>query len=326
MLQIAYDHETIAGAGERCTCARDVALYNCRDCFQYGVSCKACLMESHLHHPLHRICVWSAVVPPSPEHISAEDDDRREDGGKLANVLPWEPGTAPHCLPNSPGDADGRAPKEFFNRTSLASLGMVIRLGHRGQRCPDRYYQAEPNKDIQTVRVLHENGVHLVRIQYCRCGSLSTFSSSTGDNSPHQQLWRAGLYPATYKQPRTVASLSVLEMFRILTCEGKINSSAFFTFLRRVGAVVFEEESPVSCQTSPKSYLRAYRLQELTRSWFSLFQDWLYIYTLKQYGELPRAPNGNHEQGALARFCPACPQPHLGNMDPGWKLRPEFLQ
>jgi len=247
MLRIAYDHETVSGAGEHCPCERGIALYNCRDCFQYGVSCKECLMEAHIQLPLHRIFVWSVAASRVPEYTSAEDEDRRRDGGQLANVVPWEPGMQADLLPHGIAIAEDKTSQQFFNRTSLASLGMVMRLGHQGKRCPDRHYLVEPDKEIQTIRVLHENGVHLVRVQYCRCGGLSTFSSGTGDNAPHQQLWRAGLYPATYKQPRTVASLSVLEMFRLLTCEGKINSSAFFTFLRRVGAVVFEEESAVSC-------------------------------------------------------------------------------
>ena len=142
-------------------------------------------------------------------------------------------------------------PRVFhFVKTSLARLGMVIRLGHGGYRCTAHYYDPDPLADIHVLTIIHENGVHVVRVQYCRCGGTSSFVSGASDNAPHQQLWQYSLYPASYKHTRTAASKSVLEMFRILCCEGPINSSAFFVFLRRLSAVAFEEETPVRCTVS----------------------------------------------------------------------------
>jgi len=130
----------------------------------------------------------------------------------------------------------------YFAATSLAKVGMVIRLNHLETICP--YYETQRDLDQKAITVIHDNGLHEVKVQYCRCGDATSFSNM-GENSPPCALWQAGMWPATYHSPATVATVSVLRSFQLLSVECKLNSSSFFTYLRRRGAVLREEEFPV---------------------------------------------------------------------------------
>jgi len=133
----------------------------------------------------------------------------------------------------------------YFKQTSLTKVGYVLRIGHGGDLCS--YYGSQHRADLHAVTVLHTNGIHEMEVQFCRCGSEVDFKNG-GPNSPFQSLWRAGLWPATYASPASAATSAVLEVFRLLCVEAKVTATAFFTFLRRLTAVVFEEESRVRRQ------------------------------------------------------------------------------
>jgi len=253
MQSIGYQRQLDKHTGQLCSCKVGISLYRCADCFQSQAVCRLCLLKQHLLLPFHRVFVWSTMGSDS-----ADADRARRDRTGWDRVPVWQPDDEEFVEQEAASnDADVPETEEsvlaenphafYFVKTSLARMGMVIRLGHGGYRCTAHYYDPDPLADIHILTVIHENGVHVVRVQYCRCGPTSSFVSGAGNNAPHQQLWQHSLYPASYKQPKTAASESVLEMFRILCCEGPVNSSAFFVFLRRLSAVAFEEESPVRC-------------------------------------------------------------------------------
>jgi len=133
----------------------------------------------------------------------------------------------------------------YFMQTSLQQLGMVLRLGHIGSSCS--YYRFHPDAELREVVVIHENGLHKINVQYCRCGDQVSFHAG-GDNGMAQQLWQVGIFPATWTSPKTGATVAVLRQFRLLTVECKVNASSFITYLRRSGAVIREEEFAVRVQ------------------------------------------------------------------------------
>ena len=122
-------------------------------------------------------------------------------------------------------------------------MGLIVRLKHTGSLC--NYYRTDPDLDIRELTIIHDNGLHKINVQYCRCGSEESFYAG-GRDGMAQQLWSAGIWPATWTSPRTGATLSVLRQFRLLTVECKVNATSFITYLRRTGAVIREEEFAVS--------------------------------------------------------------------------------
>ncbi|KAH9912082.1 uncharacterized protein B0H18DRAFT_1056642 [Fomitopsis serialis] len=120
-----------------------------------------------------------------------------------------------------------------------------------------------------------------MNVHYCDCHN--------GCDAPLErpiQLWRAGLWPASFSRPQT------------LTFQAKTTAHDFYDFakanLQRVLDVKVSE------------FLMSHR-------------QYTYLETLKRFAaEVKRKP----DPGSLALRCPACPQPDI-NMDPHWKDRPQ---
>jgi hypothetical protein len=52
--------EVVDEAGAVCLCGSgNMADFRCRECFASRPSCQACIVQSHLHHPFHRIQKWN---------------------------------------------------------------------------------------------------------------------------------------------------------------------------------------------------------------------------------------------------------------------------
>ena len=110
-----------------------------------------------------------------------------------------------------------------FVRTSLASLGLVVQLGHLpGESCDN------PAKAPDNFMVLDTNGWHSVTIRYCNC----RFSAAAGTQL--QQLLRYELFPATTSEPSTCATFRLLETFHALTLQAKTTVYDFYVTLNNL--------------------------------------------------------------------------------------------
>lgn len=127
-----------------------------------------------------------------------------------------------------------------FVDDTLSNIGVVIRLGcsHPGKRCRSR---AEPEK-TKTMTVLHCNGFQKCQISYCSCLPEGGFFSEAAA----VQLVKAGLFPASFKQPQTVFTLEVLEEFRHLSHHAKVNGRDFIATKTRMTNNAFRKEVSVS--------------------------------------------------------------------------------
>lgn len=95
-----------------------------------------------------------------------------------------------------------------------------MQLGHRpGVLC------SNPAISPQDFVVLHTNGFHPVTVHFCACEQMSTAGTQI------QQLLRFELYPATIGDPRTCATFRVLELFHMLTLQGKLTGYDFYLSL-----------------------------------------------------------------------------------------------
>ena len=112
----------------------------------------------------------------------------------------------------------------FWSSKTLfeVSDSFTLTLGHSGLDCP------APQGGPHNITVVSSTGIQHVRIIYCGC-------SAAGSSAfPYLQLFRAKLFPASYKSPRTVFTFECLRLFHILTLQGKLTGFDYYTSLERL--------------------------------------------------------------------------------------------
>ncbi|KAF9461409.1 hypothetical protein BDZ94DRAFT_1221539 [Collybia nuda] len=184
---------------------------------------------------------------------------------------------------------------EYFERSSLKSLGVRIQLGHLpGQPCANP--QICFNDDFI---IIDGRGIHSVGLDYCGCGTLS--------QTRFVQLLRYRLYPATTTNPKTAATFRCLESYELLSYESKVSSFEYYHALVRL--------TDNTGTHPPKNRYPKFLL---------MIRQWRYLKMLKRSarGHDPIKPATATNQGECALLCPACPQPGK-NLPSDWKELPE---
>jgi hypothetical protein len=106
---------------------------------------------------------------------------------------------------------------DFFQPASLRDFGLRVQLGHPpGQRCQ---FAHPGHKDFV---VLHVNGIHLVNVDFCGCGPAVEH---------RQQLLRSGWWPAMPLEPQMCSTFAVLNLFHLLSLQGKLSAFNFYRSL-----------------------------------------------------------------------------------------------
>jgi hypothetical protein len=89
-------------------------------------------------------------------------------------------------------------------------LTLQTDLKHGGRPCVN----ANPNKPMRTKFTIAEhNGFHTIDIQFCEC--------TRPDDQRWQQLLAVRLFPASFKQPQTALTFTVLKQFHIHSLTSK---------------------------------------------------------------------------------------------------------
>lgn len=109
----------------------------------------------------------------------------------------------------------------YFQRTSLAALGLSLYCGHSGNPCPQHRAGRRHN-----VQVVDASGSERFAIYECCCGKSRgrTFA---------QQLVSIRLFPGTHKDPQTAFTFKALKEFQIFNFCGKISLWDYFATIRR---------------------------------------------------------------------------------------------
>ncbi|KIJ47597.1 hypothetical protein M422DRAFT_248592, partial [Sphaerobolus stellatus SS14] len=180
----------------------------------------------------------------------------------------------------------------FFKRISLFDLGHLLLLGHNGRVCPQ-----SSTSDIKKLIITHTNGIHKVKLVYCRCVDAGTHI---------EQLLRARFFPATLVEPRSAFTFSVLRHFHKMSNGAGSVAYGYIQTLQRLTNDVSQDEVP-----------------ERYREFLNIIRFWTYLQTEKRSGQ----PLGIHQflpkahRHSIAMVCPACPQPGI-NMAPRWEEEP----
>ena len=96
----------------------------------------------------------------------------------------------------------------FFDRTSQATLGRVINLGHGGHKCPKVFPAMQP----LLLDVVQLNGLHACKVHYCKC---------EGAGKNWEQLMQINLFPGTISKTATAYSFETLKHFDLLSSVSK---------------------------------------------------------------------------------------------------------
>ncbi|KAK7017907.1 hypothetical protein VNI00_018519 [Paramarasmius palmivorus] len=192
---------------------------------------------------------------------------------------------------------------KFFERTSLAKLGLVVQLGHPvGVKC------ANPKRVRTGFVVADRHGVQEdVLLSKCECRDVSVAGELW------QQLLRYGLYPATVEEPRTAFTVSVLEHFHTLTLQGKVSLYDYYHALESL-----TDHSGVS------------DIKDRYEAFIRVMRQWRFLKLLKRgsIGNEPERGLGDVKEGELTVPCLACPRPGV-NLPEDWEtstpLSKQFL-
>ncbi|KAH9013590.1 hypothetical protein EDB85DRAFT_1899632 [Lactarius pseudohatsudake] len=140
--------------------------------------------------------------------------------------------------------------------------------------------------------VVDRSGIFDMEIVFCAC---------SGTDNMGEQLLRDGLFPSTFKQIETLFTFSVLEDFITDNLECKTTAQQYYSKLQSMTSKMF----PNKVQNRYKQLLRA------SRQWQDL--------KCRMESGLGHQPEGESPlDGAMAIFCPACPQPGI-NLPTDWK-------
>ena len=136
----------------------------------------------------------------------------------------------------------------FFEKATLRDLGMVVHLGHGGSPCPVSAYNETLKQDVLVVDV---SGYQTATFHFCGCldASGETFTSSA------VQLFKFGIFPASFGIPRSAFTFRVLKAFQMLSQQCKTNAYDFNTYLRRLTNNTFVGEVKVRGFSPPHQFL-----------------------------------------------------------------------
>ncbi|KAJ3730319.1 hypothetical protein C8R42DRAFT_693124 [Lentinula raphanica] len=165
----------------------------------------------------------------------------------------------------------------FFERISLKAIGVSVQLGHKARSmCPNP-------KIVENFTVIHVNGIHTVRLQYCGCPN----QLLAGDW--WQQLLRR-----------------LMNMFHVLTLQGKVTTYDFYAGLEKM-------TDNAALISLPDRY----------RSFSRMMKEWRHLKMAKRSGRGNDAKRTLAEtsNGEMGIRCPACPRPDV-NLPANWREAP----
>ncbi|TDL14310.1 hypothetical protein BD410DRAFT_734277, partial [Rickenella mellea] len=168
---------------------------------------------------------------------------------------------------------------DFWKKSSLHALGLIVPLGHIGEVCE---YSTKTD-----LTVIDTTGIHTVSVIFCECPSVCL---------PHRiQLLCVRWWPATVDRPQMVATFAVLDTFLQISLQGKLNMYDFYHALANL-----------TDNTS-------------TREWLRCVHKYQHLFIAKRSarGHDPGGVQATKD-GECAVECPACPQPGR-NLPEDWE-------
>lgn len=203
--------------------------------------------------------------------------------------------------------------KGCWVRQSLGDLGLILNLGHRGEKCVAALL------DARRVTVVHSHGVAEIGVRFCAC-----LDDDLEYNPDALQLITHGLWPGSWEKPVTVFTVEVLKDFHLLSLQAQVTAQDFYQYLRRQTDNVQPARITVSALrlAEVKAVHDICMPQDRYRELLFAMQEFIWLRAVKRVGDEPRR---GMAAASLAILCPSCPQPGM-NLDPTWKARPAVMR
>ncbi|KAH9008383.1 hypothetical protein EDB85DRAFT_1883574 [Lactarius pseudohatsudake] len=278
----------------KCSLCHEHGDIKCPDCVGVPLFCKSCCVKVHRHSPFHRPPLWTAThyTPVSLHSLGymlffghagepCPQTVEELESLHISNQPPTPQGTPkPDGVSTAPIISD-----TLFDHPDipLDSVGGF----------PDQT-QREPSGN-RMLTIVDRSGIFKMEAVFCVC--------SEKDNQD-EQLLQSGLFPATFKQIRTLFTFSVLDDFLNDNLECKTTAQQYYSKLQSLTSRMFPSLVP----NMYKQLLRTSR-------------QWRDIKSRMEQG-LGHQSEETAPDGSMAIFCPACPQPGI-NLPNDWKTRYE---
>ena len=136
-----------------------------------------------------------------------------------------------------------------------------------------------------------------------------------------EQLFKAGLFPSSFKQIETAFTFSVLDDFLADNLECKTTAQQYYSKLQSITNRMFPDHVPV-CHINIYHVLctKTIALQNLYKQLLRASRQWRDLKNRMQSGIGYEPEMDSPPDGSMAVFCPACPQPGI-NLPDDWKVR-----
>ncbi|KAH9035584.1 hypothetical protein EDB84DRAFT_1269414 [Lactarius hengduanensis] len=286
------------GRSDKCSMCNKTPDLKCPDCFGPLLFCRECCLEAHRNLPFHRPLQWNAThYTPVTLHSLGFALCVGHGGAPCPQTVEvQEPADNAGQLPTprETPEPEGLSTNPDISDRLFDPIDMSL-----GSNDSDsgRVRTADSGNPLFTV--VDRSGIFDMEIVFCVC---------SGTDNTGEQLLQAGLFPSTFKQIETLFTFSVLEDFITDNLECKTTAQQYYSKLQSMTSKMF----PNNVQYRYKQLLRASR-------------QWRDLRSRIESG-LGHQPEGERSpDGAMAIFCPACPQPGI-NLPKDWKtLYPPYL-
>ncbi|KAJ3562360.1 hypothetical protein NP233_g9626 [Leucocoprinus birnbaumii] len=166
-----------------------------------------------------------------------------------------------------------------FEKTTLATLGYILHLGHEGSPC-----KMNDENPVECV-VVHTNGIHTLPIGFCKC--------KPKNHSRLVQLVSNRLFPSTVDIPRTMFTFHVLEDFHRHSLSSKSSAYDYYEALKRHNDAAFPRNVP-----------------DRYASLLLVMRFWRFLSLCRWAGQEHKIDGvlTHRRPGSVAVWCPACPE------------------
>jgi hypothetical protein len=315
-------------------CQNAGEMWRCQSCDHNALLCKSCFRDRHETLPFHRVESWNGCFfqeralwqtgvkiylghggrkckgkTTNENWMSDRTSDQTPNNDSDVEMgYLSEPGPDANIgVENNPEFIHGEEPRNDEN-IGLVNDPEVI-PGEEPQDGDDEMFEdidenhfnflpKAPNKDEhgnKFITIVDKSGIHYLPVVKCSC-------TGTEVETDLQYLEQR-LFPASFKNVKTVFSFNVLEDFRMSNLECKTSAYQYYQKLRRLTAPAF-----------PKLVANRYReLRRVSRQFRNLK-----TYEAHGFAHENRTPG----RGDLAMFCSSCPQPGI-NLPDNWEAEPD---
>ncbi|KAI9428962.1 hypothetical protein H4582DRAFT_1828355 [Lactarius indigo] len=293
-IHLLLEMEGLTSAPNCSMCTSSMQI-KCSDCIGGKYFCKECCLQTHMRSPFHRVSRWTGThfAPMSLMSIGfklcfGHDGRPCPLTTRSASLVSVEEEQAhssggPQPLSQTLEDMPG------ISDTLFDFVGDVLDPSEGNTRRTRTTMSGNP-----LITVVNQTGVFDMDVLFCIC-------PNAGAND--EQLLQAGIFPSTFKQIETAFTFSVLDDFLADNLECKTTAQQYYSKLQSITNRMF----PDHVLNLYKQLLRASR-------------QWRDLKNRIESGLGHQHTGTSANEGSMAIFCPACPQPGI-NLPDDWRTR-----